>query len=523
MTATFLSYSIASRAMEASQASINIVGNNISNVNTEGYTRQRVDVVSVTTSGKVEKYANPQVSTGIGAKAKGTTQLRDPYIDARYRAQNAETSRLETTVKGLSNLEDIFDEASTEALQGEISSFANKLQSLSTAPNSSDIKQVVRSAAEKVTEMINMYSNQLDQVQNEQTENLNVVVDSEFNTYVKNIASLNEQIQKEEIYGNTPNELYDQRNLLLDKLSSVANIRVSTAVPSADTISENLTIDHYRISLVNPSYPDDRTKDIMLIDNGKYSELKLDTTDKTNVQLSIVDTTGGTKSNINDYFTDGSIRGYIDIINGNGVFADASATPKENDKNGINYYAQKMNIFASTFAAKLNAINIAADGGTGLALFTNDSGTTTTGINAKNIQISTAWLNDPAIINSTSDKTNFPASDDNILRMVEEMNNTNTAFTDAATGITVMKGTFNEYMTGMVTEVSTAVELQTTFHNTATNVFQTISDSRDSVSGVSLNEEGVNLSAFQKVYSAAIRFFNVLDQNLDNIINTMGV
>ncbi len=150
MTATFLSYSIAGRSMEASQASINIVGNNISNVNTEGYTRQRVDVVSLTTSGMVQKYATPQVSTGIGAKAKGTTQLRDPYVDARFRTHYAETQRYETMVSGLTNLEDVLDEASTEALMGEISGFITDLQSFSTASTSSDIAQVVRASAEKL-------------------------------------------------------------------------------------------------------------------------------------------------------------------------------------------------------------------------------------------------------------------------------------------------------------------------------------------------------------------------------------
>jgi flagellar hook-associated protein 1 FlgK len=78
-------------------------------------------------------------------------------------------------------------------------------------------------------------------------------------------------------------------------------------------------------------------------------------------------------------------------------------------------------------------------------------------------------------------------------------------------------------MTGVVSEVATDVELNTNFSKTANNVFQTISDARDSVAGVSLNEEGVNLSAYQKVYNAAMRYFNVLDENLDNIINKMGV
>lgn len=529
MTATFLAYGVASRAMEASQASINIVGNNISNVNTEGYTRQRVDIVSVTTSGKTEKYATPVVSTGIGAKAVRTTQLRDPYIDARYRTQNAEANRYDTMVKGLSNLEDVFDEASTEALQGELSSFINDLQSLTQSPTSSDIAQVARSAAEKVTQVINMYATQLEEVRTEQTENLEVVVNSEFNTYVKNIASLNKQIQNEEIYGNTPNELYDQRNLLIDKLSGVANIEVSMS--PADVISENLSIPHYSIKIKNQSGGDD----IVLVDNDNYSEMSLNSSDPLNVQLKLVDTTGVERADINSNVIDGSLRGYINLINGKGSFADTTAG--ESDSKGIFYYSKKMDIFAKQFATELNKINSAVAGADGVIgsdgdknLFTDSSGVVITDITAKNLQVSTAWLKNPSYINTTKYPTLDPAPSgyeatpsgaDNVLRLIEKMSD-KLDFKDSS-GNTILSGTFNEYMTGVVSEVATDVELHTNFSKTATNVFQTISDARDSVAGVSLNEEGVNLSAYQKVYNAAMRYFNVLDENLDNIINRMGV
>ena len=345
MTATFLSYNVASRAMEASQASINIVGNNISNINTEGYTRQRVDVVSVTTSGKVEKYATPVVSTGIGVKAKGTTQLRDPYIDARYRNQNSENNRYDTMVKGLTNLEDVFDEASAEALMGEFSSFVKDLNSLSQTPASPDIAQVVRSAAEKITQMMNMYANQLDEIHTEQVENLEVTVDSEFNTFVKNIASLNEQIQREEIYGNTPNELYDHRNLLIDKLSGIANIKVS--MTPADVISENLSIPHYSITMENPG-----GKPITIVDNGKYAEMSLNAeTDP--VKLSVVDTNGALRDDANDLISDGKLYGYLSIINGKGTFASGT----ENNAKGISYYNDKIDIMAQQFADEFNQIN----------------------------------------------------------------------------------------------------------------------------------------------------------------------
>ena len=536
MAATFVSYNIASRAMEASQASINIVGNNISNINTEGYTRQRVDIVSVTTSGKVEKYANPVVSTGIGAKAVGTTQLRDPYIDARYRNQNSENNRYETMVKGLTNLEDVFDEASAQALMGEFSSFIRDLNSLSQTPDSPDIAQVVRSAAEKITQMMNMYANQLDEIRTEQTENLEVTVDSEFNTFVKNIASLNKQIQREEIYGNTPNELYDHRNLLIDKLSGIANIKVS--MTPADVISENLSIPHYSITMENPG-----GKPITIVDNGKYAEMSLDAkSDPLHVKLSVMDTTGKQRDDANDLISDGKLHGYLSIINGKGTFASST----ENNAKGIYYYNEKINVMAKQFAEEFNQINSdifvkdTTDPVNGykqntdpLNLFTDDSGATTTNITARNIQVSTEWLKNPSYINTTkkpfieglpatTDYKSTPTEPDNILRMIKRMSDP-IEFKKDGVGPTILKGTFNEYMTSVVSEVGTDVELHTNFSKTAINVFQTISDSRDSVSGVSLNEEGVNLSAFQKVYNAAMRYFNVLDQNLDNVINKMGV
>ncbi|WP_414733581.1 flagellar hook-associated protein FlgK [Acetobacterium carbinolicum] len=539
MAATFVSYNIASRAMEASQASINIVGNNISNINTEGYTRQRVDVVSVTNSGMVQKYANPQISSGLGVKATGTTQLRDPYIDARYRNQNSENSRYETMVKGLTNLEDVFDEASAQALMGEFSSFVLDLNSLAQTPGTSDIAQVVRSAAEKITQMMNMYANQLDEIRTEQTENLEVTVDSEFNTFVKNIAALNEQIQREEIYGNTPNELYDHRNLLIDKLSGIANIKVS--MTPADVISENLSIPHYRITMENPG----GGEPITIVDNGKYAEMSLDAkTDPLNVKLSVVDTTGNLRDDANDLISDGKLHGYLSIINGKGTFASAT----ENNAKGIYYYNEKINIMANKFAEEFNKINsdIFVEDTTDpingykqndfatnpLNLFTDDSGTSTANLTARNIQVSTEWLKNPSYINTTkkpfieglpatTDYKATPSEPDNVLRMIERMSD-QIDFKDGM-GSTILSGTFNEYMTSVVSEVGTDVELYTNFSKTATNVFQTISDSRDSVSGVSLNEEGINLSAFQKVYNAAMRYFNVLDENLDNVINKMGV
>src|SRR5512138_1576651 len=123
MRPTFLAFQTASRAMAASQANIDVTGNNIANVNTDGYTRQRVDLASISNSGYTQKYTVPGVSIGLGVNVTGIGQIRDPFLDARFRAQSAESGQYSTLLEGLSDLENIYDEAETEGLQKEISNF----------------------------------------------------------------------------------------------------------------------------------------------------------------------------------------------------------------------------------------------------------------------------------------------------------------------------------------------------------------------------------------------------------------
>jgi len=523
MSSTFLAFNVASRAMEASQATINVTGNNIANINTEGYSRQRVDINAITSGGGIQKYAAPQISTGMGAKAVGTSQMRDPFLDARFRSQNAEASQYDKMITGLSDLENIFDEAQTDGLQTELSNFIDTLQTFSETPTSVDIAQVTRTEAQKVTQMMNMYANQIKDVRKQQVDDLTVVVSNDVNAAVKSIANLNDQIRTEEIYGNIPNDLYDQRNSLIDDLSGIANIKVNR---TPEKISEDLTVDRLSISLVDKN----TGNSIGLVDNDKYNTVELvDTGDK--VELFLKET-GSVDKDITNLFSDGSVKGYLNLINGNGSFADPSI--KENDSKGIPYYQKTMDIFASKFAEVFNKINSIVDPADPALkpLFTNTTGGIGSTITAANIQVSQAWLDNPSYISTTNnpsdptdllDPTGTPGSADNVLRMISTMN-VDQEF-EGVPGdplTTTFKGTFNEYMTGILGDVSMDVELNTNFASTSKNVLDSVSTSRESVSGVNLNEEGTNLMAYQKVYNAAIRYFNVLDENLNTIINTMG-
>lgn len=512
MRPTFLAFQTASRALAASQANIDVTGNNIANVNTVGYTRQRVDLTSISSSGYTQKFTVPGATVGLGVEVTNISQIRDPFLDARFRAQASESGQYDTLLQGLSDLENVFDEAETEGLQSEISNFINRLQTLSQTPTSKDIALVARTAAQKITQILNVYSDQTKQVRNQQIYDLSkVVVDTDFNTIVKNIANLNTQIREELTHGNTPNELYDKRNTLIDELSGIANIKVTT---TPEKISEDLTIENLNISIADSS----SGTSIGVVSNGLYNTLTASLNTNNEMEIEINSSFGGYSGDITSRFSSGSIKGYLDLINGKGTYAAAG----ENTFRGTLYYENSIDTFAKNFAKVLNDVNQGTSA-TAKPLFTDDVDSTS-GITAGNIQIADEWLDDAAYITTTT-LTTSTGGGDNILKMISALKSDMSFHTnpDVTTSPVMFEGTVNEYMSGLIGELSLDIELNQNFSGTASTVLNNLYASRESMSGVALDEEGINLMAYQKSYNAAARYFTVLDEAVDKIINGMGL
>jgi flagellar hook-associated protein 1 FlgK len=390
------------------------------------------------------------------------------------------------------------------------------LQTLSQTPTSGDMKLIVRTAAQKVTQIMNVYSKQVDEVRNQQTYDLkNVVVNNDFNTKVQNIASLNQQIREELTHGHTPNELYDKRNTLIDQLSNLASIKVTS---SPERISSDLVIENLNISLYNA----DTGRSISIVQNGLYNTMSVienPNTEKLTIEInSSFDAPDN--SDITDQFSGGSIKGYLDIINGNGTYA----TSGENEFRGTLYYSNVMDTFAKNFAHELNSINGNNDPDARL-LFTNATGGTD--ITAGNIRISQAWLNDPSQLRTTT-ATGSTGAPDNVLRMIAAMSEKkdfekSPYDTGGAAQEIMFKGSFSEYMSATIGELALDIDLNNNFADTSLNVLSNLYNTRESISGVSLDEEGINLMAYQKSYNAAARYFTALDEAVDTIINRMGL
>jgi flagellar hook-associated protein 1 FlgK len=518
MRPTFLAFHTAHRALAASQANIDVVGNNISNVNTAGYTRQRVDLNSISNTATGQRYIAHGPQIGHGVEVSNFSQIRDPFLDARYRNEASENGKFNTILAGLADLERVLDEVDTLGLQNEISNFVNQLQTLSQTPTSKDLSLIVRTAAQKVTQIMNVYSNQINEVRDQQIFDLkDVVIENQFNSLVKNIALLNTQIREELTHGNTPNELYDQRNMLIDELSSIANIKV-TITP--EKISEDLTIENLSISLYDTNFGGNT---LGLVQGGLFNTLTVVGGDNgTQARIEVNSSFGAPPDkDVTELITGGSIRGYLDLINGKGVYADTSS--KENEFRGTLYYLNAMNTFAKNFAQVFNELNaIATPPPDTKDLFTSSDGISP--ITAGNIIISTKWLEDPTYITTTGGNSG-PGSSDNVLRMIEAVTNKRDFLIDPNDNDSgkMFHGNFAEYLTGMTGELALDIDLNKNFANTSDSVLGNLFVSREAMSGVNLDEEGINLMAFQKSYNAAARYFTALDEAVDTIINRMGL
>lgn len=498
---TFLAFQTASRALAASQANIDVTGNNIANVNTPGYTRQRVDQTSISAGGYTQKYALSGISTGFGVNISGITQIRDPFLDARYREQSAESARYDTILQGLFDLEGVFDEASTPGLMGEFESFVEALQTLSQTPSAPDIALIARTAAQKVTQIMNVYATQVNQVREQQMFDLSrVLIENNFNTKVKGIADLNDQIRKEQTYGNVPNELYDRRNLLIDELSEMANIRVSVL---PENISEDIVVERLTISLHDPR----DGSSVSLIDGGLHNFLYTEVEDG-RIFIGIASSFDAPADNdITDQIAGGSIRGYLDLINGTGL----------NEFRGAPYYLDAIDDLAANFARVFNELN--RSGGVDKPLFSTSDGSGT--VTAANIRISDEWLDDASYITTTHLDGD---GGENVIRMISSLEGETVFYKNGDVALpTVFSGSFHDYLSGLIGEVALDAELYQNYSDTSANVQNGLFAARESMSGVSLNEEGINLMAYQKSYNAAMRYFTVLDEAVDAIINRMGL
>lgn len=499
MRSTFMGFETATRGLMSSQKALDIVGNNVANVGVTGYTRQRVDLVSLSVNTRYSRYSSFGISSlmGQGSTVNGIGQIRDSYLDKRFRDEYADVGYYDTVSAILSDVENSLSEIEPTTITSALAKLENALSELqgeSTEVNASSVMTAARTLTQVFSQISTKLNNQWAQEQEQLGDSIGQV-----NSLLEQIAQLNGTIRDEITisYGGSystygPNELFDQRNVLIDELSKYADISVKSNSDGTVTITMG---DDNHVAV------DGTEHDRLVMGSGKAEK-----------SVTMSWKTSGEPTR----FTTGALQAAYNMLNGRGI--GASPSKGESLDNGILYYMDKVDTFAKTLANAFNHVVPIVNSGvaTGeykqLFSFGGDGEET-----AANITVNSQWLNDASYLitdihasGEGSTDTTFAA---NLISLFSSKHNFG-EFT----------GTFTEYISFYTnSQLATDISYYNTCLETGEEVTESILNDISEVSGVSLDEEGIDMSQWTKAYNAMSRVMTAMDECLDKLINETGL
>lgn len=224
MGSTFSGIELGKRSIMAHTDAITTAGHNISNANTEGYSRQRVQLKEFDPLYKPDlERAERAGMIGQGIDVQSINRIRDEMLDQRIVSQQNLESYWETRSKYYSMIEQIYNEPDEVSVRSNMDKFWESWQELSMNPESQAARQAVVTRGESLTDSIKTKWENLMGVGSLLNSDIEATV-KQVNSYANQIASLNAEIVRSRGMGDNPNDLLDRRDLLVDKLSKLANI-----------------------------------------------------------------------------------------------------------------------------------------------------------------------------------------------------------------------------------------------------------------------------------------------------------
>ena len=471
---TFFGLEIGRLGLQAHQKQLEITSHNMANASTEGYSRQRGEM---TTTQPFTYPAFNRVQTagqmGTGVEVTAVMRIRDELIDDQIHRETTISGYWESRQTMLDEMELIVNEPSDFNIRTAVDSFWKSIQGVANNATSIPARSVLRQDTLTMTELIRQDYQRMKSLRNVANERIKEQV-NHINAFAGKIAMLNDQISKVTVMNDHANDLMDQRDLLIQELSEMVKVSKTTDRFNRVNISINgialvQDITANKI-VVEPDQSDEGMVKLVWADLGRE-----------------VDVLGG------------SLKGLLEV--------------RDQD---LPEFLNHLDNFAKTLIAEVNSchrLGYGLDESTNVNFF---SGTGAADIDlSDDIKDIENGLNRIAASSSIVDTEEGLEGNNHVMKEIYQIFDQRLLNNSTAT--------MGEYIGAVVADLGEKTNAAKVKFEGQTRLIASLDERRESVCGVSLDEEMTNMVRFQHGYNAAARIISTMDEMLDVIVNRLKV
>lgn len=459
---------IGRRAMALNQSAIQTTSHNITNKSTEGFSRQKVDFQTNPSVGE----GRYQIGTGV--RMANISRVNNPWIEKQLENENASFSHLEQKNQALMRLESAMNEQNVKGINAAIGNFFNSFRELANTPESAVARTQVREAGLGLVKQFQDAHRQIAEVKTDMNKNVEFAI-VEVNEYAKELAKTNEKIQQIEINGSdTANDERDHRDMLIKKMSEKVDISY---------------VEDQKTGMINVT----AGSSAVLVAGTSFSQLSTATAPDGKLQILHELSQGGTRVDITDRFKEGKVGAALEVRD------TTTQTMLDNLEDLAFNVANEVN---RAHREGYDRQNIA-----GSNFF--DVRDATQPFSVDNLVVSGEIIKDVSRIAAAA-KPNAPG-DNTVANLIHNLQ-----------GRRMMdegKYTFDDYYNSKVSEIGMLTQRSTSELDSQRNTLEQLKNIRESISGVSLDEEAAKLIEYQKSFEASARLVTTADEMFDTILN----
>lgn len=541
MVSLFSSLNMATGALKVNESAISVVSHNVANMNTEGYSKQRVNLATRNIAGAIGNNVEAQIRSNGGVMIANVMRYNDEYLNNYYRNQLSDLGKYQQQLGDLGDLAEIFDDLDGEGISGALSSFFDALNNLQQYPASATARTNFLESAKTLSSVLNSKSKQLDELNakalgdgkdDQSLKNSKIYVQyGAFNDKLEQLAAVNKALQVTQTGTLEANNLLDKRDLLLNEIAEFSDITVtekrngsvdlyigdSAMVKGAEVVGklEIQTAQQFKdyCDEHGIAYPDG-----FILPDGSFRE---------NAVISIVGETNVLYGN--EVITGGALGGLLHSAD-----LDADGMNAGLAQQSLNDIAAAVADIFNTLNTRTNAYYIDPTNTTQLAndsmkdIFTTSDGSAT--FNAGNIQVNSDLLNDTGMWYIACAYFDDPVHNfdknavgnaQNAIQMLDiRHENLNGQELYPGYNLPDLDGmSLEDYYTSMLGKIAAGGSNAQNLVDTQQDIVDSIYNKIQANNSVDLNEELVDLVKYQTAYAAAAQVFNVVNSCLDTLMN----